>query len=339
MKKFVSLTLALLLISVVGFTACASTPDQTEMAGIKYYADGSLIVRAMLSDEETIGLVPEPAASNLIKKAKAQNKTLYRLDLQELYDSEKKEYPQAVMMVKESVLATYGDTVNNMLSKIEENVSWAKNNPEGAVNAIKGKFDATTLSAATLSEAAVNGCKIYHQNAYGEKERIIEYLSGIIAVDEAGAKAVNDEFFYNGTANGICEKSTLKVAVPDGAPALAIAKFINDGENFGTELSFEYSVVKASVLPASYRNGDYDIVILPVNAASKFYDTDGNSQDPYKIVSVITHGNFYIISTEEMSVTDLRGKRIAVPNKGAVPDWTFRMTMKKHGIEVYDTED
>ncbi len=337
MKKFVCLLLTSVLISAFCFSACA--PVQTEKAGIKYYADGSSIVKAMLSDEETIGLVPEPAASNLIKKAKAQGKTLYRLDLQELYDSERKEYPQAVMMVKESVLARYGETVNNMLSKIEENVSWVKTDTESAVNAVKGTFDATTLSVATLSADAVDGCKIYHQGAYGVKKQVADYLKEIIAIDQAGASEVSDEFFYNGTASGTCEKTTLKVAAPDGAPALAIAKFIKDRENFGTELSFEYSVVKANVLPANYRNGDYDIVILPVNVASKFYNTDANAQDPYKIVSVVTHGNFYIIGTEEISVTDLKGKRIAVPNKGAVPDWTFRMTMKKYGVEVYDTED
>ena len=56
------------------------------------------------------------------------------------------------------------------------------------------------------------------------------------------------------------------------------------------------------------------------------------------MVAVITHGNFYIISTEEIIVNDLKGKQIAVPMKGAVPDWTLQMTLKKYGLQCVTVE-
>ena len=59
-----------------------------------------------------IGLLPEPAATQLTKVA--SDKTWYRLDVQELYDSENKSYPQAVMLVKQSVLNTFPNLVENM---------------------------------------------------------------------------------------------------------------------------------------------------------------------------------------------------------------------------------
>ena len=125
MKKFLALSLALLCcFSAFSFSACNNTSKGK--VGIKYYAEGSQIVSAMLSGEETIGLVPEPAASTLIKKAKnEQNKTIYKLDLQELYDGAAKAYPQAVMMVKSSVIKTYPQKVD-VLDDIDQNVAWLK---------------------------------------------------------------------------------------------------------------------------------------------------------------------------------------------------------------------
>ena len=130
----------------------------------------------------------------------------------------------------------------------------------------------------------------------------------------------------------------MTVSAPDGAPALAIAKFIVDNETFETELTFNYNVIKANTIPVVYRGAQADILIMPVNIASKFYNTDSNTSDPYKMVSVITHGNFYIISTEKITVDDLKDKQVAVPNQNAVPDWTFRLTMKKYNLEVYNVE-
>ena len=123
---------------------------------------------------------------------------------------------------------------------------------------------------------------------------------------------------------------------------MAIAKFIKDQQNFIEGLTVDYNLVatqsvSTSLVPA-YRGGVADIIILPVNMASKFYNEGENTNDNYKLVSVITHGNFYIISTEEISVSDLKDNRVAVPQKNAVPDWTFRSMLTKHNLkssEIY----
>lgn len=335
MKKFISLFVAIISLFAMTFVGCG---NEAGKVGIKYYADGSQIVQAMLSDEESIGLVPEPAASNLIKKATAQGKTLYKLDLQELYDADAKAYPQAVLMVKSSVLASYGSVVNSMLQKISDNVSWVKTNATDAVTAIKSKLEASTLSAPALSESAVDGCKIYPQSSADAKQQVQNYLNEIISIDVNSAKAVDNSFYYSGVVNGSTEKTTLSVYAPDGAPALAIAKFIHDNEKFGTSIEFNYNVILANTIPAIYRGGNADMMIMPINVASKFYNTDSNVNDPYVMVSVITHGNFYIISTEEITVQDLKDKRVAVPNQNAVPDWTFKSMLKKHNLEGYNVE-
>ena len=340
-KLFATITsLLILLVSVFSLSACKSESGDVS---IKYYADGAKIVQAMLGGEEEIGLVPEPAATNLIKRANALGKTLYRLDLQELYDKDAKSYPQAVLMVKESVLNTYPNIVSALQTAITDSVSFAKTNTESAVNAIKSKLDATSLNASALSESAIDGCKIYFESASSAKTAVKTYVNELIELSESSAKAITDDFFYDGTASGDNQKSTLSVYAPDGAPALAISKLINDNSDLGTGKTLEYNIVATTLVPAqllpAYRGGNADIIILPINLASKFYNAIDNANDPYKMVSVVTHGNFYIVSTEEITISDLKDKRVAVPQQNAVPDWTFRTVLKKHNLNGKNIEE
>ena len=116
---------------------------------------------------------------------------------------------------------------------------------------------------------------------------------------------------------------------PDGAPALAIAKLIYDNDNLGTDKTIDYSVISSTQVNPNLSSGSADFIIAPVNLASKLYKAN---QNDYVMVSVITHGNFYILSTTEISVKDLKDKQVAVPNQGAVPDWTFKMILNKNGL-------
>ena len=171
--------------------------EQDEYAGkvnIKYYKDGQQIVSSIIGGIETIGLVPEPAASALEKQMKAQNKDIYRLDLQELYDSQTKSYPQAVLMVKKSVLKGNSDLVETLQTKITESASWIKTNVETAVGAINSK-GGNSLQVPALSEKAIDGCKIYWQDALNAKTSVKNYIDKIIEIDSEKATAVKDDFF------------------------------------------------------------------------------------------------------------------------------------------------
>ena len=56
------------------------------------------------------------------------------------------------------------------------------------------------------------------------------------------------------------------------------------------------------------------------------------------MVSVVTHGNLYIMSTEKLSVEDLDNKRMAVIGQGNVPDLTLRAVLKKNYIKTVIAE-
>ena len=339
MKKLLTILLSLILaLSALTFVGCNDDGDGNQdsaTVNVKYYAHATDIVPMILSNKETIGLVPEPAATALQKNALAQGKTLYRLDLQELYDAQTKAYPQAVLMVKKSVIGAHEGLDALLQQRIDGGVAWAKQNPALAVTAISN-HGATTLKAPALSENAIDGCKIYYQGATSAKQSVKDYVNNIIQIDSSAAKAVQDDFFYNGQTSQNTKES-YKFVMPDGAPALAISKMMNDNDDLTTGKNVEYQVLPAGQVRNALISGGADFVLAPVNMASQFYK-EHDATDHYVMVAVVTHGNFYIISTEQISVSDLANKQIAVPMKGAVPDWTFQMVAKKHGLTCVTVE-
>ena len=315
---------------------------------IKYYNQGSDLLPMLISGRETIGLLPEPAASTLEKRTAGV--TWYRLSLQQLYDSEEKAYPQAVLMIKSSVLEEYPEVFTAFSEKTVENVEWAKSNTADAVAAVKNLFANTTLTAESMTSQVIDNCKIYFQSAADGKESVNAYIEDIRSIYSASANVVNNDFYYS-DASGASEAvltgentivknnnesfdsgKTLSVYAPDGAPALAIAKFINDSYDLGTGVSVGYNIVKSDEIGSAMAQAKGDIIIMPVSAATKMYAAGNNQSDPYKLAAVMTHGNFYIMSTENITLNDLKGKRIGVPNRGQVPDWTFQSVLNKNDI-------
>ena len=109
----------------------------------------------------TVGLLPEPAATTLVSTT--PNKTFKRLDLQQLYDSENAIYPQAVMMVKSSVIAKYPNLVSQISSKFDNGVTWVKDNTAtavGKVNSVLPEGVTPSLKANLITSTVVDNCKI-----------------------------------------------------------------------------------------------------------------------------------------------------------------------------------
>ena len=278
-----------------------------------------------------IGVLPEPAATQLTKMA--SDKTWYRTDLQALYDNQTKAYPQAVVLIKQSFLNTYPSAVTELANAFGGNVNWVKENTTQAVNAVNNALVSgePSLKSANITAQVVDNCKIYWQSASDAKQSVNQYLNDIISLESNSAKTVDDGFYYTGSGvSGQFTNQTVTVFAPDGAPALAIAKFINDNETFGTEKTFEYKVVSSSDIGSKVASGAGDIVILPINAASKLYKS--HASDTYQMAGVVTHGNLYIMSS--VPFITLANKNVGVIGQGLVPDLTFRTILNKNKLEV-----
>ena len=135
------------------------------------------------------------------------------------------------------------------------------------------------------------------------------------------------------------EPVSVRVVMPDGAPALAMAQLMNENMQFGAEVNYEV-VAAANIKNFVTGSGEKaDIALLPVNAASLML----GQGDEYKMVAAVTHGNLYLLSKNGEAVTAnnakdmLTGKKIAVVNIAAVPGLTAKAMLKKLGVEY--TED
>jgi hypothetical protein len=340
MKKLVTLILAVVTLCCTVFcTACAndeqSSINENGTVSVKYYQSASDMLPLLKKGDLTVGLLPEPAATQLTKIA--SDKTWTRIDVQTLYDNETCAYPQAVMMVKESLLNTYPQLVENIAQSFDSNVSWVKENVSSAVTAINGKVASgvtPSLNASNIDATVVDNCKIYYESATDAKKFVKTYIEQIISLESSSAKVVGDDFFYTGSASGQFTLDTINVVAPDGAPAIAIAKYAYDNYDFGLGKTVSYSVVNASNIGGALQKGTGDIVIIPVNAASKLYKA--NSSDPYKMVAVVTHGNLYLMSSKPFIT--LSGQTVGVIGQGLVPDLTFKVVLNKSkmGLKIAD---
>lgn len=132
--------------------------------------------------------------------------------------------------------------------------------------------------------------------------------------------------------NGGTDK--ISVYMPDGAPALSMAKLMKDDMQFGKGVS--YNVVDASIIQ-TYVTGDNpaaDLCVLPVNAASKLLGTG----ESYKMLGTVTHGNLFILAKKGAdkvtaeNLSSLVGKTVGVINLAAVPGLTFKLILNDNDI-------
>lgn len=120
--------------------------------------------------------------------------------------------------------------------------------------------------------------------------------------------------------------NTIYVYMPDGAPALAMSKLLNDNEQFGEKI--DYSVVSSSNISNYIINKSADIAVIPVNMASKILGDD------YKIIATATNGNLYIVGNSDVfSLADLTNEVVGVIGQGNVPDLNLKYLLSSNSIE------
>ena len=127
-----------------------------------------------------------------------------------------------------------------------------------------------------------------------------------------------------------CEESTDSISVyaPDGAPALSLVKAMDNLDGY------DFNIVGADVIQTVV-TGDKkaDICILPINLASKILNGKGD----YKMLGVVTHGNFYLLSKSAKEITqetasELIGKTVGVVQLNSIAGLTLKASLKALNI-------
>lgn len=135
------------------------------------------------------------------------------------------------------------------------------------------------------------------------------------------------------------EREEWQVYMPDGAPALALAlPMYEDKDGDG----WEYNVVSATKIP-TYVTGnapEAELCVLPVNLAAKLLGTGST----YRLAGVVTHGNFYLLSKENVQYTrenaaELIGKTVGVVQLNNVPGLTLKAALAALEIPYNDLSD
>ncbi len=139
---------------------------------------------------------------------------------------------------------------------------------------------------------------------------------------------------------------SVKVVMPDGAPALSMAKLMSDDKSEVGSLyegNVDYDVVDASTI-STYVTGEApvaDLCVLPVNLASKLL----GSGETYQMLGSVTHGNLYLLSSkygDEVKVenlSSLKGKTVGVVNLANVPGLIFKSILNDNGVEYNELKN
>lgn len=129
------------------------------------------------------------------------------------------------------------------------------------------------------------------------------------------------------------EEGNLTLYVPDGAPALSVARLLAEEDILP---DIDINVVLASTI-RTYVTGETptaDICILPVNEASQFL----GDASTYTMLGSVTQGNLFIMKKQSgvdittANLNELIGKKVGVINLANVPGLTFKSILSDNAI-------
>lgn len=123
-------------------------------------------------------------------------------------------------------------------------------------------------------------------------------------------------------------ENEVKVILPSGTPLIAVGDLL-DEENV------KYDIVSgADLLTSALVSKSHDVVILPLTAGMKLYL---NGSSSYKLHSIITFGNTYIVSRDSTSldsIKDVNEKDILAYGQNNTPDIILRASLEANDVKA-----
>lgn len=137
------------------------------------------------------------------------------------------------------------------------------------------------------------------------------------------------------------EKKDIVIAVPDGAPALAIAKMIDDNVQLeGYNITYKVIEGGATAISAAVINNEVDFLVAPTNLGAILHNKLKPNGTQFKLIANVFNSLLYIVGTGNTvnNLEDLKGKVVYIIGEGATPDLTFTYVLSKKGIKYSKTE-
>lgn len=123
-----------------------------------------------------------------------------------------------------------------------------------------------------------------------------------------------------------CDKQDYSLLLPSGMPLVAVGGVVDEFDTLTTD--------GAALLKTELMADNYDVIIAPVNLGATLYNA---SKLNYKMASVITMSNIYVVTRAENkldSLSDLEGKTIYSYGDGQPADKTLKYIIEKSGVNT-----
>ncbi len=140
--------------------------------------------------------------------------------------------------------------------------------------------------------------------------------------------------FLSGCTEG-ASTNEIVISVPDGAPALAVYKMLDEKGKIGG-YDVKINIVSGTEeIATQITSGESDVCVMPTNLATKLY----NKGVDVKLASVNVFGVLYMIGSQPItSLNDLLGKVIVYTGAGGTPELTLQIIFDKNNIEYVQSE-
>ena len=323
LRKILVLAMVAALVAAfaVAFAACNDTGN-TKAVRIVYYADGAAVQAALSAGQIDYGIVGEPAAT-----AGASKGFGVVMDLQAEYaeaTGNANGFPMSSTFIRGS-LAANKTFVDALLAVLNENVTYITENAASMTQLLQNAGSNSAYPAPSIPR-----CNVGVYSAAGVKADVNDMLKVLNGVENVPDSVYYDEAQATEQGNG---SGVLQLYVPDGAPALAVAKLVAEKDTLTVAgYTVNVHIVPANTIAAHIAKGDGDIVIMPANGGANLVVQGAD----YKFLCSNTRGILYMISTSEGSVSpeDLAGKTVGCIGQGAVPQYAFERILAANGLVI-----
>lgn len=125
---------------------------------------------------------------------------------------------------------------------------------------------------------------------------------------------------------------TVRISILKGPSGVSSAWFVSSPPETGSA-KIEFLIAgSADIVTAKLVSGEIDAGVLPVNVAAKLY----SAGVPLRAAAVVGNGMVKFLTNDPAikSLSDLRGKSVAIAGQKATPDYLFRFLTSKDGLEA-----
>lgn len=122
----------------------------------------------------------------------------------------------------------------------------------------------------------------------------------------------------------------VQVYMPDGAPAVSMAKMIHDGY-----ANTQFNVVAPANIGTYVLSGKADLAVMPTNAAANV-----SGKADIAMIAVTNFGSLYLVGNGDpvIALSDLVGKVVYSIGQGNVPDLVFRILLQASEVPYVYSE-